>query len=281
MNWTTDDVEAPTAPPDSNGSSTESNSIVLPRWVQRMYGPPPGPPSDSPQPIPAEEWPPGNDVAFSRHDFPRYRSPAAFQRPDIVQINAYTPRFAGRPSQRVPPSTSARQISPPRIGREDHNPAVFRQIDIESGDDGAKPYENDKENSSPTKTPLIWKEAGRREYIGSEGFIGVAVNGTPQVSGVGPSRAAALHARRRCQLRTCDKDPYGVPLPNTSRPFSIFASPSAIAEVCTGLGVYLASLQAAIILACLLSICAIYPLVDNMNTQRWADSYQLFIRVRF
>ena len=92
-------------------------------------------------------------------------------------------------------------------------------------------------------------------------------------------RATAIKERRRRQLRTCDKDAFGVPLPNTARPFSLFASPFSVAEVCTGLGVYLASLQATVLLALLLSIAMIYPLVDNLNSQRWAEEYTLYMGV--
>jgi hypothetical protein len=59
-----------------------------------------------------------------------------------------------------------------------------------------------------------------------------------------PSRALALRRRHRRQLRTCDRDAFGVPLPRTARPFSLFAPPTRIAEACAGLGVYFASLQA-------------------------------------
>jgi len=127
---------------------------------------------------------------------------------------------------------------------------------------------------SPTKTPLLITAADlAQEPAGNGGAGGEAAHLGDDVNK--PSRALALRRRHLLQLRTCDKDAFGVPLPKTSRPFSLSATPNSIAEVCTGLGVYLASLQAAVLLALLLSLCAIYPLVNNLNTQRWSGHYTL------
>lgn len=154
------------------------------------------------------------------------------------------------------------------------------------GQEGKEDIDPSSLQEAPVKTPLINKE--EKEIGDAEGYVAsdrvsdiVDAGKNIETGGIPLSKAAALHARRRLQLRTCNKDPYGVPLPNTSRPFSIFASPKSIAEVCTGLGVYLASLKSAILLACLLSVCAIYPIVDNLHTQRWADNYNLFVQVGF
>jgi hypothetical protein len=92
-----------------------------------------------------------------------------------------------------------------------------------------------------------------------------------------PSRLAALRARHRLQVRQYDKDAFGVQLPASARPFSLLASPLAVAEACRGLGVYLASLKAMVIVALLLSVCAAYPLVNNLKTQRWARDYALVV----
>ena len=37
---------------------------------------------------------------------------------------------------------------------------------------------------------------------------------------------------------------------------------------------YLASLRSLILLALLLSVCAIYPLVDDMRASNWSDSFR-------
>lgn len=95
----------------------------------------------------------------------------------------------------------------------------------------------------------------------------------------GPDRREALNERYKRQLRTYEKDHYGVPLPSTARRFSYFSSPYKIAEVCTGLGVYLISLRAAIVLAIILCVLMIYPLVDNVATQNWSQEYYLYIEV--
>lgn len=95
----------------------------------------------------------------------------------------------------------------------------------------------------------------------------------------GPDRREALNERYKRQLRTYEKDHYGVPLPSTARRFSYFSSPYKIAEVCTGLGVYLISLRAAIVLAIILCVLMIYPLADNVATQNWSHEYYLYIEV--
>jgi len=89
-------------------------------------------------------------------------------------------------------------------------------------------------------------------------------------------RGEALNERYKKQLRTYDKDQYGVPLPSTARRFSFFASPYSISEVCTGLGVYLTNIRAAIVLTLLMCVLMIYPLVDNVNTQNWSQEYYLY-----
>jgi hypothetical protein len=86
----------------------------------------------------------------------------------------------------------------------------------------------------------------------------------------------ALNERYKKQLRTYDKDQYGVPLPSTARKFSFFASPESISEVCTGLGVYLVNIRASIFLAFMLCVLMIYPLVDNVTTQNWSSQYYLY-----
>jgi len=91
-----------------------------------------------------------------------------------------------------------------------------------------------------------------------------------------PDFGLALNERYKRQLRTYDKDKYGVPLPSTARKFSFFASPESISEVCTGLGVYLVNIRAAIFLAFMLCVLMIYPLVDNVTTQNWASQYYLY-----
>lgn len=104
-----------------------------------------------------------------------------------------------------------------------------------------------------------------------------STDGDPQNHyGNGPNRGEALNERYKKQLRTYDKDQYGVPLPSTARRFSFFASPYSISEVCTGLGVYLINIRAAIVLAFFMCLLMIYPLVDNVKTQNWSQEYYLY-----
>jgi len=114
--------------------------------------------------------------------------------------------------------------------------------------------------------------------MGVDGAVGRGVR-KDVVSVPAPDRFVGLNERYKRQLRTCQKDQYGVPLQNTARRFSYFASPFQVAEVCTGLGVYLVSLRAAILLAVMLSILMIYPLVENIKTQNWSDVYYLYLEV--
>ena len=125
-----------------------------------------------------------------------------------------------------------------------------------------------------TNEQMKWIEGGN----GSERAVcGGAKKDGPSDSA--PDRFVGLNERYKKQLRTCQKDQYGVPLQNTARRFSYFASPFQVAEVCTGLGVYLVSLRAAILLAIMLSILMIYPLVENIKTQNWSDVYYLYVEV--
>ena len=91
-----------------------------------------------------------------------------------------------------------------------------------------------------------------------------------------PDKGVALNERYKRQLRTYEKDQYGVPLASTARKFSFFASPSSISEVCTGLGVYLTNIRAAIVLTTFMALLMIYPLVDNIKTQNWSQRYYLY-----
>jgi hypothetical protein len=131
-----------------------------------------------------------------------------------------------------------------------------------------------------SKKPPVTKDEMRRMEGGNGSER--AVCGEVKKDGVSepaPDRFIGLNERYKKQLRTCQKDQYGVPLQNTARRFSYFASPFQVAEVCTGLGVYLVSLRAAILLAIMLSILMIYPLVENIKTQNWSDVYYLYVEV--
>jgi len=130
--------------------------------------------------------------------------------------------------------------------------------------------------------PDVMRDELRQMEGGKVTGVDVAVCGGVKKDGVSapaPDRFVGLNERYKKQLRTCQKDQYGVPLQNTARRFSYFASPFQVAEVCTGLGVYLVSLRAAILLAIMLSILMIYPLVENIKTQNWSDVYYLYVEV--
>ncbi|PRW39140.1 kinase domain [Chlorella sorokiniana] len=96
-------------------------------------------------------------------------------------------------------------------------------------------------------------------------------------AGQRPSRTAALRQRHARQLRQQDRDQFGVPVASSSRPFSLWSSPQKIGEACTGLGVYFASVKQFIYVALLLSIFCIYPLVNNLSSQAWSESYTLVV----
>lgn len=66
-----------------------------------------------------------------------------------------------------------------------------------------------------------------------------------------------------------------MPVPSTSRPYSLCAGPSAIAQGCLGLGMYFYTIKWLCALALLLSVVYMYPLVDNLGTQGWAARYTL------
>ncbi|GAB4814122.1 hypothetical protein N2152v2_001168 [Parachlorella kessleri] len=90
-------------------------------------------------------------------------------------------------------------------------------------------------------------------------------------------RTAALRKRHAKQLQQFDRDQFGVPVPSTGRPFSIWASPMKIGEACAGLGIHFASVKAFVVVALLLSIVATYPLVNDLNTKEWDGAYRLVL----
>jgi len=122
-------------------------------------------------------------------------------------------------------------------------------------------------------------DAGYGECLDDEDVEANACVKNPKADQERPDISEALNERYKRQLRTFEKDRYGVPMPETARKFSYFASPLKIAEVCTGLGVYLVSLKAAVVLTFVLGILMIYPLVDDITTQNWSESYYLYTQV--
>lgn len=94
-----------------------------------------------------------------------------------------------------------------------------------------------------------------------------------------PCRTEAMLERSKRQLRAMTKDKYGVPIRGTERKFSLWASPFHVAEVCKGLGVYLASVRAMCLLAFFLVLCAIYMIVNNIGSQKFATEYRLITGV--
>lgn len=253
--WGDSEGECPSAPPDLDASYEDYSDVPAPRWVQRIYGPPPARPPSAMYPVvPAQVWSPGGDIVEVQAW--QNVTPVAPVPAGHYDIRAYTPGILPYPMHHTP-GAGLRARSP--------SMSTFQEAGTANSGDIEAPVQG-----SPTKTPLLvtpgpGKQPGRPKFSGQDPTM--------------PSRAEGIKARRRQQLRTYDKDSFGVPLPNTARPFSIFASPFSVAEVCTGLGVYLASLQATVLLAVLLSICMIYPLVDNIKSQRWAKEYTLYTGV--
>lgn len=90
-----------------------------------------------------------------------------------------------------------------------------------------------------------------------------------------PSRTAAMRRRHRRQLQRHTKDQAGVCVADTALPFSMWASPAAIGEACTGLGVLFTTLKWMAWLALVLSVLGIYPLAGNVANQQWGDTYAL------
>lgn len=234
--------EFPSAPPPPSISHiyNEDTNYIPPHWAD---GVPHASRSHSTVPLPAAIW------SGSRTGLPA--TPRA--RNAMYDVYAYTPTAALHHND-LPGGVNYRGPSPP--------------------------------GQSPTKTPLVSPDRVPSDYDVEAAMRGGKGNGRGRGKGEGlnlpkpgmpPCKAEAMKERRKKQLQTCDKDAFGVPLPKTARQFSLFASPFSIAEVCTGLGVYFASLQAAVVLAILLSICCIYPLVDNLTSQRWGPNYNLIL----
>lgn len=257
-----DDGEAPSAPPPPQSPAySDDSDMIAPQWVQRLYGPPP-PRQPTPYhqrgPQPAPDW--GGAPQTWQEGQQQWHTPGPIQQQyPQYEVQAFSPGTYPRGG--------------PGMLRE-RSPSAATFIVAESGGDSHGYGRPPPAEGSPTKTPLLVTAADLAHGPASHGGTGEeAAHLGDDVNR--PSRALALRRRNLLQLRTCDKDAFGVPLPKTSRPFSLSATPNSIAEVCTGLGVYLASLQAAVLLALLLSLCAIYPLVDNLNTQRWPGHYTL------
>jgi hypothetical protein len=258
-----DSAGQPSAPP-LPGHDSDDSEFIAPQWVQRLYGPPPPrqPPPNHHAPSPAGQQGGG--------DWRPPPPPHHFQQFDV---QAYTP--GAQP--RAGPAGGLRGRSP--------SAATILVADSAGGYDLHQPGAH-LPDASPTKTPLLATDGPPpRPSAPPTGGGGGGLRGgsAPPAAlhalgddATRPSRALALRERHRRQLRTCSKDAFGVPLPRTSRPFSLFAPPASIAEVCAGLGVYLSSLQAAVVLALLLSVCSIYPLANNLTTQRWARQYALY-----
>lgn len=262
-NSDSDEGEPSAPPPDSPRGHGYDDEFYAPQWVQRLYGPPPGaPPPGMPEPTAIFVEQPLVPVPGGAYVF--HPGTTAYQ-PAPIEVHAFPPGLVA-----LPPGGAVLRARSPA------NPAGNRQARTDAKDQenvDKNPAAQQNAGDSPVKPPAgganIDLEAGR---------------GRPSNRNFGdptkPSRRIALLERRKKQLRTFDKDSFGVPLPKTRRPFSVFASPLSVAEVCTGLGVYLASLQAAVILAFLLSLVCIYPLVNNIKSQRWADEYSLLTGVR-
>jgi hypothetical protein len=263
--------------PDSSddGEYDYREEFVAPGWVQRMYGPPPPTAhhaATAGMPEPAAVWVPEGAAMPIAGGAPEYiYYPQGNYQPSPYQVHAYA-GHAGQGTLPLPPGAAVlRGRSPSTSTGLRHTPSD------DSLPDYVVPPHPQPFEGSPTKSPLFATgaiasddvEAGEKR-AGATDFSDATM----------PSRNIAMRERRKKQLRTCDKDSFGVPLPKTRRPFSLFASPFSIAEVCTGLGVYLASLQATVLLVLMLSVLCIYPVVDNVKSQRWAEEYSLLIGVR-
>ena len=260
MGGNSDSDESPSAPlADSPRGGNYNEEFYAPQWVQRMYGPPPpgmAPLGMMPEPSAIYVEQPVVPVPGGAYVF-QPGAPSIYQ-PAPIALHAYTPGLG--------------PFSPGAAGLRARSPANYAQGGGEGQENENKNAEQQQNaDGSPVKPAQgggdVDLEAGR-------------ARSTKNIADpLKPSRRIALLQRRKRQLRTFDKDSFGVPLPKTRRPFSIFASPLSVAEVCTGLGVYLASLQAAVILAFLLVLVCIYPLVNNIKSQRWADEYSLLTGV--
>jgi hypothetical protein len=271
-----------TAPPMPDPSDDidyrYGEEFVAPGWVQRMYGPPPPTAhhaATAGMPEPAAVWVPepatlpmpgGGPPTYIYYPQGNPAHPPMYQA-SPYEVHAY----AGQGTLPLPPGAAVLR------GR---SPSTSTGLHHEPSDDSLpdyvvpphpRPFEG-----SPTKSPFFAAGALASDDV----EVGANRPGANDFSDATmPSRNIAMRERRKKQLRTCDKDSFGVPLPNTRRPFSLFASPFSIAEVCTGMGVYFASLQATVLLVFMLSVLCIYPLVDNVKSQRWADGYSLLTGV--
>jgi hypothetical protein len=265
--------------PDSSddGEYGYGEEFVAPGWVQRMYGPPPPPTAHhaaTAMPEPAAVWVPEGAVMPGAGGAPQYiyypqgnpAYPPQYQ-PSPYEVHAY----AGQGTFPLPPGAAVLRGRSPSTSTGLHHAPSDDSLPDYVVPPHPQPFEG-----SPTKSPLFAAGAVASDDVEA----GAKREGENDFSDATmPSRNVAMRERRKKQLRTCDKDSFGVPLPNTRRPFSLFASPFSVAEVCTGLGVYLASLQATVLLVLMLSVLCIYPLVDNVKSQRWAEEYSLLTGV--
>ena len=257
--------------------------FVAPRWVQRMYGPPPPTAhhaATTGMPEPAAVWVPNTaavPMAAAAPTYIYYPQGAPAAHPPMYQASPYEVHaYAGQGTYPLPPGAAVlRGRSPSTSTGLHHAPSD------DSLPDYVVPPRPQAFEGSPTKTPLFagGRIASDDVEVGNDNNITGRAGANDFADATMPSRNVAMRERRKKQLRTSDKDSFGVPLPNTRRPFSYFASPFSIAEVCTGLGVYLASLQATVLLVFMLSLLCIYPLVDNVKSQRWAEEYSLMTGV--
>ena len=287
--YSDDDAGVPSAPPypSSDEELDSDDEVIAPQWVQRMYGPPPVPlrvqySMPPPQqhtgltPESAAVWG-GADPIIPAPGGAYIYHPGGIVPPSPYEIHAYSPNGG---AMAVPSGAAVRRARSPAVHPYD---AGYNHLTTPR----PQPFAG-----SPTKTPLFEGGGGgdaadaddiddieRGHTAAGEVPLALATDREEFCNVTMPARNIAMRERRKKQLRTSDKDSFGVPLPNTRRPFSLFASPFSIAEVCTGLGVYLASLQATVLLALMLSLVCIYPLVDNVKNQRWASEYSLLTGV--
>jgi len=266
-----------TAPPMPDSSddirSGYGEEFVAPGWVERIYGPPP---PTAGMPEPAAVWvPEPAAIPTAACGAPKYiyhpqENPVypPNYRPSPYEVHAY----AGQGTLPLPPSAAVLRGRSPSTST-----GLHREASDDSLPDYVVPPHPQPFEGSPTKSPFFAAGAIASDDV----EVGAKREGANDFSDATmPSRNIAMRERRNRQLRTFDKDSFGVPLPTTRRPFSLSASPFSIAEVCTGLGVYLASLQATVLLVLMLSVLCIYPLVNNVKSQRWAEEYSLSTGVR-
>eukprot|EP00887_Chlorella_sp_A99_P002393 scaffold10.g2393.t1 len=283
FDWGSSEQPAPhTLQPPAPPAAQQQEQLL--DWRQLVAPPGQPPPQATQHAAPAPDWGQPPPQEQEQGQAPDWR-PAQVQPPPLQQVH----RWQARPFAAIPEESSVATFS---------LQSLEQQVEAEAGKPLPHPLAYMQQGPQPEQRAQPDGKRAAGSVDASSGGKGGATGRVEVEARAGPA-TAALRKRHARQLRKTDRDQFGVPVPATARPFSPWASPFEISEACTGesllsggvgragdaqpclrdgsLGVYLASLRSLILLALLLSICAIYPLVDNIQMANWDETYTLVV----